>query len=298
MPEKKPLRISTAFGPSRDQAVVLAVHPDEEHAPGGKPRPDRRTFVLRLEGNRAVLVETRPLPLVRSWYSTGSGVGYCSSVASDKLYKWQAGRWSEEVFHDKPVQFVRFVFGFPGPTPDADLLFLAAREGVFVRDARGWRLLKQAAGFPLQVHGRASTEVFVGGETLFRWDGKKLSAMESPEDDTIAVLQVTADDRLVGGDTYMSITTPAGTWERLPMPMKEFRTMTELGGVIYAGTLDGGVARVLPGPGVAVTTPFNVALLANLGDALLASGDGQTFVGDGTRWEPIQVPAYEAGQRA
>src|SRR5450432_3138395 len=63
MADEKPLRVLTAFGPSRDETLLLTVHPDEQYERGG-PSPRRRTLVLALSGSTARFIEEWPVPLV------------------------------------------------------------------------------------------------------------------------------------------------------------------------------------------------------------------------------------------
>jgi hypothetical protein len=298
MAKAKPLIIWTAFGPSRDEALLLAAHPDETHDEFGNPRPDRRTLVLALEGNDARFMEEHPAPLARAWYSKGSGVGYCTSVDSRKLYKWQAGKWSEEVFSEAPIDFITFIFGFPGAEPKEDQLFLVASKLLFIRSKGTWKKHSlKGSEFPIQVHGRDPSEVFIGGEPLLKWNGKKVEEIEGPDDgDLICGLWVTADERLVGGDTDMSITTPEGGWKRLRTPVKNFGTLTELDGVIYATSREG-MVRVLPPKAEVVSPKLDVKRVANVGDALIALGEAFSLVGREKSWKKITVPELEAGKK-
>ncbi len=297
MAEKVALRLSTAFGPSREHATLLAFHPEEAHDPYGKPIATRRTLVLALKGNAAVFREERPVPLVRSWYSTGSGVGYCTSLATNKIFKCQAGKWSEETFSDTPVKIVRFIFGFAGSTPEADQLFLVSADALFVRTNGVWKRqgLKGQAG-PYQIHGREPTEVFVGGDPLLKWDGKALAEVASPEDgEILTTVWVTSDDRLIGGARSMYLTEPDGQWQPLPVPEANYGNLMELNGVVFASS-DAGLVQVRP-PHAGFVDTNKFVRLVGVGDALIAVGDSVSIVGDGKTWPEIQMPLCEAGKR-
>jgi hypothetical protein len=297
MADKKPLRISSAFGPSRDQTLLLAVHPDEEHDRAGNPVPHRRTLILALQGDQAAFVEQRPVPLVRAWYSPLSGVAYCTSVASNKIYKWKSGAWSDEVFSSSVVDFVTFIYGFPEKSANDDQLFLATEKGLFVRTRGVWEHHSlDGEGFAYQIHGRIPTEIFVGGEALHKWDGQRAQVIEAPTDDSISGLCVTSDDRLVGGNTYLNVLEPDGTWARIETPVHEFGMLIEHRGALYATASSAGVMRVLPSPAVLVTPPHEIDRLVDVGDALIAVGDDISLVGDGAAWTPIHVPLCEVGQ--
>jgi hypothetical protein len=150
--------------------------------------------------------------------------------------------------------------------------------------------------FPLQIHGRTPGELFIGGEKLWKWNGKRAQEIAAPDHDTVSRLWVTGDDRLVGGSNSMSITDSAGGWQPLDMPMKSFGTLAQFRGVIYAGTMGAGVARVWPGPGAAVSPPCIVDRLVDIGDALLTTGRGPTLIGDGSHWDVVQIPECEIGK--
>lgn len=296
MADKKPLRVTTAFGPSRDETLLLTAHPDEQYE-GDGPSARRRTLVLALKGSRATFVEERPVPLVRSWYSRATGTAYCTSVDTNKIHLWRAGRWSEETFASAPVEFVRFIFGIEGPTPQDNQLFLSTRRGLFTRVGNVWSQHKlRGEDAPYQIHGRTPSEVFIGGDTLWRWDGRAPKRIEPPDDDSADAVWVTADNRLVVGYTYLSITNATGGWERLATPGETVGVLAELNGALYA-TTSRGVVRVTPG-GCALVSPLaDVDQMSVVGDALVAMGDNLSLVGDGTSWQPIQVPWCEMGKR-
>ena len=297
MDEAVPLRIATAFGPSRDKTLLLAMHPDEAFE-RGKARPDRRTLVLSLKGTKATFQEERPMALVRSWYSTGSGVAYCTGITTNTLYKWQAGKWSDENFSASPAKSVRFIFGLPGATPEDDQLFLASADGLFIRTKGTWTQHSLGGDkTPYQIHGRSPAEVFIGGETLHKWNGATVEEIDGPDDgDIIDALWVTSDDRLVGGDSEMSITEADGSWSPLAVPAVNYGNLEEFRGIIFASSGDG-VAQVLPPLPDLVSPPAALARIVNVGDALIAIGNDVALVGDGTTWSAIQVPSCEVGKR-
>ena len=298
MSKKVPLRLSTAFGPSRDQAVLLAVHPEEEHDDYGKPLPTRRTLILSLKGNVATFREEPSMPLARSWYSAGSGVGYCTSVESNKLYKWQAGKWSEEVFSPTAITFVRFIFGFSGATPEEDQLFLTTPEGVFVRANGAWkRHAVTGQKFAHQIHGRDPSEVYIGGEPAFKWDGKRMQEVGGPDDGEITkALMVTSDELLVGGSRSMYITDANGDWQPLGVPAANYGNLMELNGVLFASS-DKGLVQVRPPKRSFAKGSVKLGRLISVGDALIAMGESAAIVGDGTTWKDIKMPSCEVGKR-
>jgi hypothetical protein len=298
MPEKSPLRIKAVFGPSRDQSLLLTAHPEESHDKFGKPVPNRRTLVLALKGTVATFREEHPAPLVRAWYSPGSGVAYCTSVATNKLYKWQSGKWSEEVFTDAPVKIVRFIFGLPGTKPEEDQVFLAAADAVFIRTNGTWKRHRvKNETPPYQIHGRKPDEVFIGGDPLRKWNGKSLEEVASPDDgEIIKAVWVTDDDRLIGGGRSLYTTDEEGAWHALEVPLANLGHLEELGGVVYCAS-DGGLVQAKPPQAGFVTAPVNLPFLANVGDGLIAFGDETALVGDGKTWKEIQVPSCELGKR-
>jgi hypothetical protein len=297
MPDKVALRLSTAFGPSREHATLLAFHPEEAHDQYGKPITTRRTIVLSLKGSSAVFREERPVPLVRSWYSAGSGVGYCTSLATTKLFKWQAGKWSDETFSDTPVKIVRFIFGLSGSTPEADQLFLVSADALFIRSSGIWKRhsLRGQAG-PYQIHGRGPADIFIGGDPLLKWDGKALGEVGGPEDgEIITTVWVTPDDRLIGGTRSMYVTTADGEWQPLGVPEANYGNLMELDGVVF-GSSDAGLVQVRPAQSGFVNLNKFVRL-TSVGDALVAAGDAVSIIGDGKVWEEIQMPLCEVGKR-
>jgi hypothetical protein len=297
MPDRKPLLVHTAFGSSRESTLLLAVHPDEETTPEGDPVPNRRTFVLSLKADVATFVEERPVPLARSWYSVQSGVAYCTSVATNKLYQWHSGKWTEEIFAAASIDFVPFIFGLPGAKPEEDQLFLSTEKGLFIRSQGKWTkhdLLGER--FPFQIHGRRSSEVFIGGDDPLKWDGQSLTRLAPPDGDTSSALWVTEDDRLVCGKTHLSVTRPEGGWERLPLPTKNFMMLMESQDVLYAASRIG-VVRVLPQPAAVVSPAMKVRRLVNVQDALIAIGEESAMVGDKSGWRTVQVPSCAAGEK-
>lgn len=298
MGDKKPLRISTAFGPSLDQTLLMAVHPDEEFD-GDEASSTRRTLILALQGDRAVFREEAPMPLTRAWYSAASGVAYIASVETNKLYKWKAGKWSDEVFTDAPVRFITYVFGIGADAPEDDQLFLCARDRLFIRSRAGWTNWKMPEdGLPFQVHGRSPTAVFIAaGNAIFQWDGQNLQEMAAPNRDNATALWVTQDDRLLAGDRNLSMLGANGRWAPMALPFRDVSSLMELSGEVYASVVERGVARVLPAPAALVTPPFEVDRLEFVGNGIVAVGSPFSMLTDGTCWQTIQVPECELGQR-
>ena len=175
MSEPKPLTLVTAFGPSLERAVLLAAHPDEQFRPDGNPIADRRSLVLRLDGERAVVVDEVLAPLVRSWYSS-SGAGYCSTIDSNLLWRWEGGRWSTEQFSERRVDMIRHVFGFAGKQPADDELWMCTKGALFHRAHQTWTRHELTQRFPYQIHGRSASELYIGGEALLRYERAEVPA--------------------------------------------------------------------------------------------------------------------------
>ena len=289
MSEPKPLTLVTAFGPSLERAVLLAAHPDERYRRDGNPVADRRSLVLRLDGERAVVEEELGVPLVRSWYSS-SGVGYCSTHESNLLWKWEQGRWSTEEFSDRRVDMIRHVFGFAGARPEDDELWMCTEGALLHRVAGTWTRHEVTQRFPYQIHGLSPSEVYIGGDELLRYDGSAFEELESPSDDETSALWVTPDDRLIVGYRKLSLSTADGQWERIETSFSCYMLMAELERRIFAATSGDGVVTVYPGPVERSSPPFEVNRLVAVGDGLIAVGDDQSMAYDGRRWWTIQMP--------
>ncbi len=141
--------------------------------------------------------------------------------------------------------------------------------------------------------GETERILFIAAETPYRWDGKRPQRFQDPDDDSLHAIWVTEDDRLVGGNRYMSITTKTGDWDRLKMPGKSFGMLMEFEGTLYVSDRDLGVARVLPPPGKMVSPRFEPDVIYHVGDGLVAISDDTTMVFDGKTWKPIRVPKCE-----
>ncbi len=295
MTDPKPLRILDAFGPDLEHATLVAVHPDETHDANGDPVAERRTLLLSLSGDAATFVEQVPLALTQCWTSA-NGTVYFGKVGSNALSVRSGGEWHEEIFSDDPVGYVRFLWGMSGATPREDRLFISSMDGVFIRSADGWvRHDAPGEGFPHQIHGRKPDEVYIGGDQLVQYDGTALVELEGPDDDAIPALWVTQDDRLLGGDTRLSITNADGGWERIATKIGDFLVMAEFGGHVYAATYEGGVARVHPGVPERVTPEFDVDRVVSFSDGLVAPGEPHSMVFDGQTWRSISVPTCHVG---
>lgn len=295
MPSAKPLTVTTAFGKSLKETVLLAVHPDESHDEEGEPIPSARTFVLELKGDSATIREELPFHLVSSWYST-SGAAYCGAVASGTLHQWHAGKWSELVFSSKNVEVVNYVFGVAGKTPGDDTLFLASPERIFVREAQKW-LNKRGPNGAHQIDGLTADQVYIGGEELMVWDGKKLNALEGPDDDNISGLAVSADDRLIGGNSNANISDGDGGWERIDTPVEDFFSFARLGDAVYGLTTEDGVVRLYPGKPKVVSPALEASGLVAVGDGLIAYGDDGVLAFDGKKWSKVKLPSVEKGKK-
>jgi hypothetical protein len=295
---EKTLVLDAAFGPSRDQTLLLTHHPEESHDEYGRARLNVRTLILSLKGNKATFREERPVPLRRAWYSPTSGVAYCASVDSNKLFKWQGGVWSEEVFTDKPVPFVRYLFGIPGEKPEDDQLFLAVSKALFIRSQGLWKRHKLAYEAPFQIHGRLPTDVYIGSIPPVRWDGKKLTEFEAPDDggEILHALWVASDDRLIGGTQTLYRSTSDGGWEDLGLPQAHYGNLVEFAGVLYSPT-DRGMVQVQPtGPAPVAGPAVDLNRAVDVGDGLIGIG-AVSVVFDGKAWKTIELPACEVGRR-
>ena len=259
--------------------------------------PGRRTLVLSLKGNIATFQEERPVALMRAWYSSDSGVGYCTGVETNKIFKWQAGKWSEETFADRAEKGMRFIFGLPGDKPEEDQLFMISPDTLFVRAKGVWKRhsLKKQGGAH-QIHGRDPGEVFIGGDPLLKWNGKSLEEVGTPEDgEIVSSVWTTTDDRLVGGSRGMYLTDDQGDWSALAVPEANYGDLTELDGVLFAAS-DAGLVQVRP-PKAAPLDKNRIFRLANIGDAVVAIGKEASIVGDGKSWKKIKVPVCEFGKK-
>lgn len=294
MPTAKPLRVEAAFGSSLSTTLLLAGVPGETHLKG-KPVPTARTFVLELKGNRCVVREELPIRLVRSGYST-SGTAYCGLVEAGSIYKWHAGKWSEEKITDQPIGFVRYVYVVSGPKPEADTVFVATKTDLYIRQAGVWQ--KKAVpgdGFPLQMVGTRPDEVFIGGPQLCVWNGVELKELARPRSDTANCVAISADGRLIAGTSYVSASTPDGGWERLDVPLKDFTWFTSFRDEVLALSDEHGVVRVYPGPAALLSKPLAATGIVTVGDGVIAFGDDGVLAYDGQQWFDVQVPVCEVG---
>jgi hypothetical protein len=296
MPSAKTLFVNSAFGPSLEKTILLAQQPDERIDSNGDPLPNVRSFVLGLRGRKAVLLEERPLPLVNSWYSA-SGVAYIASNERSTLQTWQSGSWAEEPFSPKPVDFIRYVFAIAGDSPHDDTVFLMARKRIYVRVAGKWRNFRAPGeGLPLQTDGTRADQVFIGGSTLSMWDGNQLVELESPEDDLMNRLAVSADDRLVGGNQYVNISNADGTWSRVDTPTLGMFAYARFRDSVYALSDKMGLLKVYPGKVEVLSSPIDPMGLASVGDGLIAYGTDGVLAYDGKQCFDVQIPACEVGK--
>jgi hypothetical protein len=286
----KPLIIRSVFGTSLANAVFVACQPDEAYDRGGSPVPGSRTLLLRLRGQRLTYFDEVPFNIVTTFLSA-SGVAYCGSVQSGTLYKWQSGQWSEEVFSKKPVEVIRCIFAVPGKTPEEDTVFLATPKQIFIRQGGNWKGLRAPGeGFPFQMDGSRADQVFIGAEPLCLWDGQKLQELEPPDDDTISALALTADDRLVGGNTYVNISTPDGVWERIETGEDGIYCLARFNDDVYGLSDESGVIKVYPGRATVVSpVVVDPTGLFPVGDGMVATGEG-VLAFDGKNWFPVEVP--------
>jgi hypothetical protein len=298
MAEKTKLVVLGAFGPSRDQALFLAAHPEERSDEQGELRPNHRTLILSLKGDKLTCVDEQPFPLLAAWYSPTTGTAYCASVHTNKIYKWKSGKWSEEIFSDAPVDYPGHIFGLAATVAEDEQLFLSTNKGVFIRNKGNWKRhpLKRSST-PMQIHGRKFEEVYVGSEDPWRWDGKKLEELEAPEDDTTDSVWVTEDDRLLAGTHGLYLSNAKGDWEPLEVPASRIMMLLEHKGVIYAAAESGGLLRVFPGRPAVLKGKVTIDRLASLGDALVGIGEEVMLIGEGKTWKQIPIPTCEVGKR-
>jgi len=298
MSSAKVLHVRSAFGRSLQETYLLAAHPDEDLDDQGRPRRDARTLVLKLQGKRAVYQEQLPVRLGSCWYSS-TGVAYCGAIDSRVIYKYAAGSWTEEQFSEKPVDFVSYIFAVPGESPASDTVFLATPKQIFIRQGGKWLSTPALGeGFPFQMDGTRGDQVYIGGPELGMWDGKKLVALDAPEDDNLGSLALSSDDRLVGGSRAVSVSTESGGWERIATPprIKTFFMFARFRDEVYALSGTKGVLRVYPGKASVVTQPLEAYWLASVGDGLVAVGEDVVFVYDGTSWSEVDIPKCELGK--
>ncbi len=121
--------------------------------------------------------------------------------------------------------------------------------------------------------------------------------MAAPNRDNATALWVTQDDRLLAGDRNLSMLGANGRWAPMALPFRDVSSLMELSGEVYASVVERGVARVLPAPAALVTPPFEVDRLDFVGNGIVAVGSPFSMLTDGTRWQTIQVPECELGQR-
>jgi hypothetical protein len=295
--DKKPLVLSCAFGRSRAEALLLAQHPDEGWDSTGKVRSNARTFVLTLDGTRASFHSVVPdPPMLRTWHSRGSGAAYCSLTGTNKLRIWHDGAWTEEVYRDAPPVAFKSIFGFPGERPKDDQLFVGTSDAVHVRVKGKWSAHKFDGGSD-QIHGRDPSRVFVGGDELACWNGKKLSVIKPPPDDMFRCVWVTKDGKLIGGNHHINILNDDGSWGRQKGPALSLLRMMEFQDTIYASGAKG-VLRIFPEPRKLVKAVPFARFLWNVGDALVfdTAREGP-FLFDGKKWAKITMPAYKKGEK-
>jgi hypothetical protein len=291
------LRVFSALGASRAETFIVSAHPDESHDATGELIPGRRTLLLKVSGNRAVLAEEVPAPLTRSWYSA-SGAAYFGVNDSGSLRRLYKGAWSEEKFSDTPVSFIAYIYAVPGETPDTDTLFLASPQQIFIRQDGKWQMKRPPGeGLPYQIDGSDPKQVFIGGSELAQWNGSKLTVLEAPDDDIIDGLALSADDRLVGGNSYVSVSEADGGWRRIATPTKRFYAYARWRDHVYTLSSKSGVLRVYPGPVEVLTRPLKgpVGLVA-VGDGLIALSREAVLMFDGSQWTEIQIPTCELGK--
>jgi hypothetical protein len=224
-------------------------------------------------------------------------MAYCGSVERGTIHKWCKGQWEVETFCTHPVEFVRYVYVWPGLTPAEDNVFLATREDVFVRQNGTWRRERvPGEGFPLQMEGSRADQIFIGGPQLCLWDGQTLSMLQNPRGDTANCLALSTDGRLIAGSSYVNASTPDGGWERLNSSIREFSGFARFQDAVYALSDDNGVVRIYPGPVASLTRSLSANDIVSVGDGLIAIGNDGVLTFDGQTWREVQIPSCEVGK--
>lgn len=283
------LQLSTAFGKSLTEALFLAHQLDESEDEGGH----RRSFVVKVSGSGAKIIETLPHPAYQSWLSA-NGTAY---VTSDRGELWLHDHtgWSRERVCDEQVQ-LRPIWGWSGKTRDDDIVITATDTSLYVRSNAAWQThaIPPVTDMVFRLHGLTPTEVYITtGYGLWMWDGNALGPVEGPEGDLSGV-RVVSDDEMVVTARPLFRWTTAGGWKEIGSEDQRHTIAVELfGGHVYVGTAFG-VVRLDGDKRVLVTEIF-CNLLVNVGDHLVAAGD-KTLLFDGQRWRPLDLPMLARGQ--
>lgn len=300
MDTRKPLMAFSVFGQSLKNAIIIAGHPDERFKPDGTYAPDARTLLLRLDGNKAVYMEEFALPLLRSWMSK-NGTVYCTGAYTDKIFIRRNGLWSSETFSKTTVRVVNGLFGISAEDPSEDQLYMTTSDSIFfTRISGNWNshVPPEEVTLLCSPYGTKPNEIYIGGSSLFLWNGTQLIQLEQPETDSMSALYVTADDRLIGGKEQLHISNEEGGWDDIKTSYSRFTKIVEFQGSLYAATFRRGIIRIYPKKPKAVTEVLKTRKIVAMNDGIIAFGDSGVFVShDGTKWFQVEMPVCKQGER-
>ena len=296
MSEIKELLALTGFGNSLEGGYILAAHPDEMMAPNGwDPSTTRRTFILRINNKTTDLIEIVPAPLSEAWCSN-NGTAYCTAVMQDFIYIFADGQWTKETFSTK-TEFVNFVWGFSGQTPEEDTVYLCAEGGsLFVRQRGKWTEYSAPGGANdiFHLHGLSSSEVYLCGDNgLLLWDGQAISEVEGPEECNPSGICVLSNQSIITVAKYMHTCSESSGWNMIETEYEDFQAILTVKNEVFAGTSESGVVRIFPLPPTQVTTEFDCLRLCPLGGGILAAGTESCHLYDGKTWVRLQLPRYK-----
>lgn len=285
MAEPEELILTTAFGDSKEAAVLLAAQPEELEEEFGA----QRAFALKLKNNEGIIVEEISHPIIDSWCSR-SKKAYCSSDRGH-IMTYQNGNWNREKVTGKEIEF-KAIWGFSGLKAPDDTVFLGSDESLFILDKGIWNEhpMPQPVEMVSRLHGLSSDEVYIcTDDGLLCWNGTELIKKEGPDDDLRGVIVISEQEILVTGDRLHLWSDEEG-WKKLDSPGEEDHTLAicPFGDDIFIGTLNG-VVRYRNGGMEMVTSEF-CNILADVGDAIIASGDEAYLFEDG-QWKRLRLPS-------
>jgi len=290
-PTPTELRVVTAWGTSRHDLVVALVHPGE------KALGIRRTFLMRLVGDRELaLVEVVPEILHHTWRAD-HGTVYCPLADGRMLIREPDGSWQTEVICRHPEAFDA-ILGFSGVTADEDVVLLLSNV-LFVRRGPG---LWQEHAMPDEIdmvnslHGLAANEVYITtAPGLLQWDGAGVAEMEGPDEELFGVVITPADELYVAGEALHRFTEANG-WQRVEAPVFDFTIgMTTFQGRVYIAALDG-ICSVTDSIAT-LEDPLPSNSLITAGDVLVAIGsESGAKLHYGATWSALVLPSIVAGE--
>lgn len=289
-PTPTELRVVTAWGTSRRDLVLALVHPGE------RDLGIRRTFLMRLAGDGLALVEVVPEILRRSWRAD-HGTVYCPLGDGRMLIREADGSWQHEVICGRPEQFDA-ILGFSGATPDEDVVLLLTSNALFVRRGPSrWEehAMPDDIDMVNSLHGLAANEVYITtAPGLLQWDGRAVTAMESPDEELFGVVVTAPDELYVAGEALHRFTDADG-WQPVEAPVADFTIgMAAFEGRAYVAALDG-ICSVIDGTAT-LEDPLSSNGLVAAGDVLVAIGaDAGAKLHDGSTWSALALPSIVAG---